>query len=122
MFSANIDTSKNRLYLFLGGITEKKEFSEAIAETERLVRFLSQNFTCISDLRGFHLKDKDHYFMQSIQETLWDAGVKHVIRVVDEKCVKRFSFEKKSAVWPGYTTETAFSLDEAEIILSKKGL
>lgn len=122
MFKADLDVEKNRLYLFIGNIQEKEEFGNAIAETERLVRFLKQGFTCISDLRGFKFRDKDHYFMQSIQETLWDSGVKLVIRIVDKSCVKRFSFEKKSAVWPGYETETVFSGDDAEYVLIKRGL
>jgi hypothetical protein len=122
MFTAKINADKNRLYLYLGDISKKEDFSLAIAETERLVRFLKQGFTCISDLRGFTFRDCDHYFMQSIQETLWDAGVKLVIRVVDEKSIQTFCFEKKSLVWPGYKLETAFTIEEAEIILSRIGL
>ncbi|MDY0360885.1 MAG: hypothetical protein RBR08_05500 [Desulforegulaceae bacterium] len=122
MFRAEINSEKNRLYLYLGNIEEKEDFSHAVSETERLVRFLRQGFTCISDLRGFTFKDNDHYFMQSIQETLWDAGVKLVIRVIDEKSIKTFCFEKKSLVWPGYQIETAFTIEEAEIILSRVGL
>lgn len=120
MFRVDVDTEKNRLYLYLGKIKDKSEFGDVISETERLVRYLGQGFTCISDLRGFSLSDNDHYFMQSVQETLWDSGVSVVIRVIDEKCIKVFSHEKKSVVWPGYKTLTAFSMDEAEDLLKKK--
>jgi len=122
MFKAEINTEKNRLYLYLGNIEGKEDFSQAVSETEHLVRFLKQGFTCISDLRGFTFTDKHHYFMQSIQETLWDAGVKLAIRVIDEKSIKTFCFEKKSLVWPGYQIKIALSLEEAESILSKTGL
>lgn len=119
MFQVDVDVEKNRLYLFLCNIKEKNEFGELVAETERLVRYLKQGFSCISDLRGFNFCDDDHNFMQSIQETLWDSGVKIVIRIIDEKSITSFSHEKKSVVWPGYKIKTAFSMDQAEEILSK---
>lgn len=122
MFQVKIDTKKNRLYLFLGEIEEKKEFSNVICETERLVRFLKQGFSCISDLRGFTFRDPDHDFMQCVQETLWDTGVKLVVRIVDESSIKVFSHEKKSVTWPAYKLKTVLSMDEAEQFLEEKNL
>ncbi|MDY0132169.1 MAG: hypothetical protein RBR53_05820 [Desulforegulaceae bacterium] len=122
MFSAKINEEKNRLYLYLGGMAEKQDCSLAIDQTEYYVRYLKQGFTCISDLRGFKFSDCDHYFMQSIQETLWDAGVRLAVRVIENNGLKIFCYEKKSIVWPGYQIETAFSVREAERILSRIGL
>lgn len=122
MFQVKIDKEKNRLYLFLGKITGKNDFSGIVCETERVVRYLKQGFSCVSDLRGFKVKGSDHNFMQSIQETLWDSGVKLVIRVVDKDSITEFSHEEKSVTWPAYNLQTVSTLEEAEKILEENNL
>jgi len=117
-----IDREKNRLYLYFSTITEIADCRCMITEIESIVRLLKQGFSCISDLRGFSYHDHD--FMQSIQETLWDAGVKLVVRIIEpdqnEKIL--FTHEKKSIVWPAYLIETAHNIEHAEIILKTYNL
>ncbi|PIE74821.1 MAG: hypothetical protein CSA18_03295 [Deltaproteobacteria bacterium] len=122
MFNIKTDIEKNRLYIFMGNLEKGKDFGKFLSEIEKAVRFLKQGFSCISDLRGFKFEDSSHHFMQSVQETLWDAGVKLAIRIVDENSGKQFCFEEQSMVWPAYKIKIAFARKEAEAILDKRGL
>lgn len=121
MHSVQINIPKNRLYLTLGQITNRKEIQIIEITVLQQVKHLRQGFTCISDLREFCMeKNLNDNFMQEIQEILWDSGVRAVARISPVHQHKgHFHFEKGSAVWPCYEVIPVTCLEEAESRLDK---
>ena len=121
MHQIRIDTSKNRLYIELASIETVEESEELVFEILSHVKRLKKGFTCLTDLRHFHVgPNTGKRFMQEIQEILWDGGIRLVARLRPEGFVAEgYDLESRSAVWPGYEVLPAESVEEAERLLDE---
>ncbi len=119
MHDISADLTKNRLYIILGHISSEDETRIIIHNVMSEVKKLRHDFTCVTDLRNFSLTAgiTDH-FMQDCQEILWEGGIRKAVRIINGDIhVFDFCFEKFSRIWPGYPTDNARSIEEAENIL-----
>jgi len=118
MHEIRIDRSKNRLYLTLGLIEHDFEINTIISTIMDVVEQLQSGFTCLSDLREYHVKSRqDEEFMREIQEILWEIGVEKVVRISHDYCTDHFHFEQESLLWPAYPVTFVSSWEEGEAIL-----
>jgi virulence-associated protein VapD len=118
MHEIRIDRSKNRLYLTLGQIEHDLEVNTIISTIMEVVEQLRSGFTCLSDLREYHVKTRqDEQFMREIQEILWEIGVEKVVRISRDYCTDHFHFEQESLLWPAYPVTFVSSWEEGEAML-----
>ncbi len=120
MFKVNSDPSKNRLYITLEKL-EETIIKPILNDLSNHVDNLSSGFTCLVDIRNMSYEEHADgaEYVEIIQGALRDAGMKKVVRVVDNDNLDSQEAMNERSSTLGYTGEAAFSIEDAEKLLDK---
>ncbi len=120
MFKVNSDVSKNRLYITLEKL-EEAIIKPILTDLSSHVGKLGEGFTCLVDIRKMSYEEHSDgaEYVEIIQGALRDAGMKKVVRVVDESNLQSQDAMNIRSSSLGYTGKAAFSIEEAETMLDQ---
>ena len=118
MFKVNSDPSKNRLYITLEKL-EDAIIKPILKDLTSHVEKLSTGFTCLVDIRNMSYEEHADgaEYVEIIQGALRDAGMKKVVRVVDNANLDSQTVMNERSSTLGYTGEAANSIADAEKLL-----
>ena len=113
MFQVRSDSTKNRLYITLGGHMEGQERQEATRAIMAEAAKLSEGFDVVTDIRELHATDQQGFkdFLRA-RSTLKLKGVGHIIRVTKIP-LSRIQLERISEE-AGYEFDRADTLEAAD--------
>jgi hypothetical protein len=120
MYEVTSDTDKNRLYITLGELSSEL-IKPILKDLAANVTRLKPDFTCLVDIRKMSVdaEAKGIEYIEIIQGALSDAGMKQVIRVVNEDNIQPYKKMDNSSQALGYPSDPATTIEEAEKILDK---
>ncbi len=123
MHEIETDTTKNRLYIDLGGQLDADTIETAASEAVSRARELDEGFDIVTDLSGFVTPTPEAAApIKEAQAKLQRLGVDRVVRVEDEDTshVVTRAFERRSED-VGYSGEVADSRAAADRLLDQRG-
>lgn len=118
--SISPDVGRNRLVIELAGLVGREHLATAEAQLKAALPRLSAPFDVLSDVRKLEGIESDAMpLVQSLGEAMRQAGVRRVVRVVGKSATGAVHMERVARQL-GHAARLAFSLEEADSVLSHR--